>query len=273
MEIRVASLAAPSRVVNEDHAVVSDNLIGVFDGVTEPPGQDTGCIHGTAWFVRHLGAQVIRAHTDAPNEDLRKILADAVIATRADHHGACRLDLPTTPAATVCLLRQHAGNVDYLVLCDTTLVLDHGDRVEVLTDPRFRDTITRLRGTPTETSRGTALPRQITLAKYAHINQDSGYWVAGSDPAAAYQAVTGSATLRGLDAVRRAALLTDGASCAVDMFALMDWRGLLDLLTQHGPAELIARIRGVEAAGGDATRYKQHDDATAAICLFTEEPT
>ena len=65
--------------------------------------------------------------------------------------------------------------------------------------------------------------------------------------------------------------MTDGASAAVEQFGLFDWDGLWDILTVDGPAELIRRVRVAEDADHDGSRrprYKRHDDATAAICLF-----
>ena len=59
------------------------------------------------------------------------------------------------------------------------------------------------------------------------------------------------------------------------MYRLMDWRQLLDVLTEDGPHELIRRVRQAESAdptGADHPRYKRHDDATAALCIIEEHP-
>jgi len=71
--------------------------------------------------------------------------------------------------------------------------------------------------------------------------------------------------------LRRAAHVTDGAASAVEGFSLMDWPGLLDVLTEYGPTTLIQKVRAAENADSDGTlrpRYKRHDDAAAALCLF-----
>jgi hypothetical protein len=91
---------------------------------------------------------------------------------------------------------------------------------------------------------------------------------------AAHEAVTGAMTLRGPDRVRRAALLTDGASCVVEEFELFGWRELLAVLTADGPLALIERVRAAELDDYDGhtrPRYKRHDDANAALCLFDGE--
>jgi hypothetical protein len=110
--------------------------------------------------------------------------------------------------------------------------------------------------------------QELVAAQRRHRNQPGGYWVAGAKPAAAYQAVTGS---RPLDQVSRAALLSDGVSCLVDLYAVVDWPELLDGMQQNGPAHVISRVRKVEDADPTGTRwprYKRSDDATAAFCLL-----
>ncbi|MGH3680366.1 MAG: hypothetical protein ACRDT2_08975, partial [Natronosporangium sp.] len=115
--------------------------------------------------------------------------------------------------------------------------------------------------------------RQAALVRQRRTNQPGGYWIAAATPEAAYHAVTGQCRRTGPDRVRRVALLTDGASCAVDRFCLLDWPGLLDLVTEHGPRELLRRVRVAESAdpaGEHQPRYKRHDDASVALCRFEE---
>jgi hypothetical protein len=110
--------------------------------------------------------------------------------------------------------------------------------------------------------------QELVAAQRRYRNQPDGYWVAGAKPMAAYQAVTGSWPRA---QVRRAALLSDGISCLVELYAVMDWTELLDSLEQYGPIHLISRVREVESAdptGARWPRYKRSDDATAAFCLF-----
>lgn len=269
-EVRLASEPAPGHGTNEDAAFVVGDLVGVLDGVTRADGLDDGCRHGPAWYVQRLAGHLGSAYAAAPAADLPTLLAAAIDAVRGDHQGTCDLSRPSTPAAAVCLLKTNATQIDYLVLCDTPLVLDQGDHVEVVTDTRFASTIRRIRQAV-----GTSPLRQSTVEKYQYINQPGGYWIAAADPRAAFEAVTGRVPLSGPRRVRRAALLTDGASCAVDQFNLFDWSTLLDLVADHGPAELIRRVRHAETcepAGPTRPRYKRHDDATVALCLFQEQP-
>ncbi|WP_230394469.1 hypothetical protein [Plantactinospora alkalitolerans] len=277
MRVCSASVPAPGRAENEDQVFRYGELVGVLDGATVPDGFDTGCVHGPVWYVRQLAARIGLAAADRPAAALTGNLAAAILAVRADHGGRCDLDHPGTPSATVCLLRYGGDHVDYLVLCDSPLVLDLGERVQVISDDRLRTATADLRqkaltvaGAGAELDRATRFRRAVALQR-EQMNQTHGYWVAAANPDAAYHAVAGSLPLHGPDRVRRAALLTDGASGAVEQFGLFDWRGLLDVLSEAGPGELIRRVRLAEAGDGQRrSGFKRYDDATAVLCGFEE---
>lgn len=280
MEVRIASEAAPGKTTNEDYAFALPDLVGVLDGVSVPDGLDTGCIHGPAWYVRRLATHLARAHVKAPMTALAESLAEAIAAVRDDHQGQCDLGHPGTPAGTVSLLRRKEHDVDYLILCDSPLVIDQGDEVQAVTDERFAHAVAELRAAALtgqdaiDSNAHRERVRRTVLAQRHKTNKPDGYWIAAATPEAALHAVTGTLPLTGPDRVRRAALLTDGASCAVEQYDLYDWRGLLDLLASQGPNELIRRVRAAEdtdSSGYAKPRYKRHDDATAALCLFDQE--
>jgi hypothetical protein len=152
--------------------------------------------------------------------------------------------------------------------------------VQVVTDERFARAVADLRAVALAGQAAVGSQEHVERVRFAvsqrlaMANQPGGYWIAAANPEAAYRAVTGTLPLTGFNAVRRAALLTDGASCAVERYDLLGWPGLLDLLTEHGPQKLINRVRAVERADRDGhtrPRYKRHDDATAILCLFCRE--
>ncbi|MFL1379557.1 hypothetical protein [Nocardiopsis protaetiae] len=86
-----------------------------------------------------------------------------------------------------------------------------------------------------------------------------GFWTAGADPRAADEALTGTARLD------RFALMTDGATRAVEVFGDLDWGQAFSLVSDKGPAALIERVRALEDAdpqGRAHPRGKVRDDAT-----------
>lgn len=170
--------------------------------------------------------------------------------------------------------------VEYLVLCDSSVVVEHGAEVNVITDGRHAATVAQIRAEALAVPDAMDSPehadrlRRVLTKQREHTNQPGGYWIAAADPLAAHEAVTGAMSSRGAGRVRRAALLTDGASCAVEEFELFGWSDLLTILTSDGPLALIQRVRAAELDDYDGharPRYKRHDDATAALCLFDGE--
>lgn len=241
MIVRAASatLPTPGRV-NEDFHVVGPDWAFVLDGATAPSGVDSGCVHDVPWLVHHLGAELARrlAVSDQPLPDL---LAEAIDATCAAHADTCDLGNPASPSSTVAVLRAGA-DVEYLVLADSPVVFDDG----VVVDDRLDH-----------------LPSHTVEAVRDLRNQPGGFWVASTKPEAAHEALHGTRS-----GVRRAALLSDGASRYVDAFGLGDWTDLLDLLETRGPTELLRRVRAAEATGPGPRRGKHHDDATAVFLSF-----
>ena len=81
-----------------------------------------------------------------------------------------------------------------------------------------------------------------------------------------------------MGAVRRLAVVTDGAARFVDMFNLGGWESALDAIAQYGPQALIARVRRAENSdplGAVYRRNKSSDDATVvyAEATISTKPT
>lgn len=216
---------------NEDFVAAAPGAVVVLDGCSLPLGMDLGCAHGTAWYSRNLGRRLLSRMLRGGSGALAADLAGAIADVAAMHAGSCDLTHPHTPASTVVALRTIGGSAEYLVLADSTLVLHNVGGLDVLTTP---------------------------IAP--------GY--AAARPAVAGLAITGEAPLDGL---RRAVLMTDGASRPADMFHTLDWRELVHLVAEYGPQALIERTRDTERSDPDGARWprgKRHDDATVALCAF-----
>lgn len=167
------------------------------------------------------------------------------------------------------VLRQAENAWQYLFLADSTLLLDHGSRIEAITDDREAEISQTHRrhmdSLPTGSPEHTEALRSYVETLRAYRNQPGGFWVASSDPAAADNAITGSAEIAD---VTTAALLSDGASRLVDRFALISWADVVDVLAHKGPRAVIDQIREAERcdpAGERWPRGKVCDDATAAF--------
>jgi hypothetical protein len=231
MQISHATDAGPGRP-NEDLVVTGPDWAVVLDGATPWPGVESGCRHGVRWLVQRLGAALAA-----------RLLA-RVAEVRSAHADGCDLDNPDSPSATAALARMRAGRLEYLVLCDSPVVLRRrtGD-ITVIADDR----LARLPG---------GRPYSVEQIR-ANRNAPGGFWVASTRPEAASQARCGSVPL---DEVADAVLCTDGVTRLAEWYG-HSWPAIFGVLAQDGPAALIGRLRERERAQPHPGA-KQHDDAT-----------
>ncbi|WP_017538370.1 protein phosphatase 2C domain-containing protein [Nocardiopsis halophila] len=241
---------------NEDVAAAGAGWAFVLDGATAPPGAADACRHGVRWTVRRLAAELaallgVPAARSAPGAVLAGALEEATVRTRAAHGPGCDPDHPDAPSSTVAAVRAVPGGLEYLVLADSAVLLPvPGGPPRVLTDDR----LDRLPG-------GRPYPPGLVRSLR---NAPGGFWVAGSRPEAAREALTGvhafpAAPDGGED--RRVALLTDGCPRLAERFG-HGWDRVWKCAEDEGPEALITWVRG-EEEGAPPSPGKRHDDATA----------
>ncbi|MEU8127012.1 hypothetical protein AB0B68_07335 [Micromonospora sp. NPDC049049] len=252
---------------NEDFVGAVPGAVVLLDGAGIP-GAESLCSHGVAWYTHRLGGALLGHLSRGDEPDLAAILATAIGAIAAEHGDTCDIADPSSPQATVAMVRAGQGRLDWLLLADSFLVLDQVDAGPlVITDEREmtarRECATPLAGIAQDTPEYDQVRALCVTALRARRNQPGGYWIAKDDPRAAREAVTGSRRIAGLNGV---ALLSNGASRIVSPYGRTDWPGVLDLLRASGPAGVIARVRQVEAQTTGGADARSPDDATVAHC-------
>jgi hypothetical protein len=257
MRTEVVSEPGDAGRPNEDFAGVGVPASGqggcvvVLDGVT-PPKDGTGCVHSVPWFTARLGGAMVELTVSRRDLPLSEILSRAIARTADAHAATCDLSHPRTPQATVVLARWSADLLEYLVLSDSTLLLESPDGTV----------------TPVQDDRLDRLPRGAlvsdAVADATARNKEGGFFTAAADPSVAARAVTGSVPCR---EVRALAALTDGATRWVEKFREGDWTDCFTLLRKEGAQALIDGVRALETADREDRRHlgrgKTHDDATA----------
>ena len=106
MQVTLASRRSPEATSNEDFIAATAGCVVVVDGASVPADLEPGA-HGTAWFARRLGTQLLALLTSQPDHSPADNLAQAIIDAAALHADTCDLDHPGTPSATVAILREH----------------------------------------------------------------------------------------------------------------------------------------------------------------------
>lgn len=255
---------------NEDYAGVLGTCAVLIDGSGAPGDLPTGCIHGVPWFARQLAARLLSDMAAGdPGEGLKEVLASGIGAVARLHDGTCDLSAPGTPAGVLVMARAAAERLDWLVLGDCAIIIEQVDgRITMATDNRLDEVAPAEFQQVLSTAIGTA-EHQAARVAFVSVqqplrNKPGGYPLASADPAAAFQAYTGSVPVT---EVRRAALASDGVT-RFHSFGLGDWPQMLDVLAGDGPGGLFARIRAAENADPEGRlhpRAKRHDDVSVVF--------
>lgn len=248
MEVTYVCQAASALRPNDDFVLAAENFVVVLDGATAPVGVESGCVHDVPWLVAHLGTNLAGVLVREPGAALVDVLREGIAATMRDHAGECDLRNPDSPSSTAAILRCGPEFVDYIVLGDSAVVIEHGDgELVVAHDDR------------------TGHLSDYSVAGVSRLrNSDEGFWVASNRPEAAEKAVVGSVPMA---EVRRAALMTDGITRLVERYG-RSWLDVLERMDKHGARQVVADVRAEELAAPGAYRGKLHDDVTAVLCRF-----
>lgn len=272
MRVTFATEPAQPGRDNEDFVGATADAVVLLDGATAPAGIASPCSHSVRWYSYTLGSTLLAELTQS-TAPLPELLAQGIKRVTSLHDFTCDLSRGDSPSATVVMLRRTADRLDWLVLCDSVLILDTGTaEPTVICDDRLdriaMPTRERLRALPADSPEHAEALREHAKAVSEYRNRDGGFWVASTDPLVAEQALTGTVPA---GTVRAAALLSDGASRLVDCFHLATWRNVLDILHRYGPADLIRRVREAEHTDPHGRRWprgKTYDDATAAYWVM-----
>lgn len=234
---------------NEDRVGAGTDWAFVLDGATAPSGVTSGCRHDVSWLVDRL-AEALRCALGTPMP-LPDVLAVAIDRVRYAHGGGCDLANPDSPSATVALARRSEHGLDYLVLADSAVLFPQPDgTVRAVSDDR----VDRLPG---------GRPYSRRLVRESR-NSPGGFWVASTEPEAAYHAVLGTAR------ANEFALMSDGCTRLVEYYG-HTWESVWRHLRTRGPHSLIDWVREEEGRNGVALG-KLHDDATVLHSVFAPAP-
>lgn len=215
-------------------------------------------------------------------------LATAIAAVAEEHHQTCPPSRESLgPSAAAALVRHRAEALEYLLLGDVTLLIQTESEVAHHCDRRLStvapDTRARIRshlqhGAGYGGSEYRNLVLELVQAERQARNSPDGYWIASNNPAAAYEAETGSVPVGiGPGHTRKFGVLSDGVARAVDLLGVFKtWPRLLDALSADGPAWCIEAVREAERADPDGRHHPRtlpSDDATALVATLVSTIT
>ncbi|MFK0244485.1 hypothetical protein ACIQUM_07290 [Amycolatopsis azurea] len=262
--IEVAAAQLPPHDDSEDKVFTTRTAVIVLDGASAFAPVPIS----PATYAHTLGGTV-RDHLDRdPGVDLADALADAITDTTA----RLGLSAGASPSSTVTVLRRRGDHVDVLVLGDNLVVLPG----RTITDPRLGNLDLPERGRYRrrladgggfdDTHRALLIALQRRQATYR--NRAGGYWIAETDPAAAYHALRATIPI---DQIPWAVLATDGAYTPMRHLDIADWAAI-SALPEPELRDILARCqsweRDVDPGARALVRAKRHDDKTLVTARF-----
>jgi hypothetical protein len=155
--MQVAMATSPGHLgrPNEDFVGAVPGAVVLLDGAGIR-GTEAICRHGVAWYSHTLGAALLARMAYDGGTDLVAALADSIEQVAALHRHTCDIANPSSPQATVAMIRFDEDHTEFLVLADifVVLALSHAEP-QVVTDPREVDVRSEctlpLRGLPAGT--------------------------------------------------------------------------------------------------------------------------
>lgn len=271
----VTAVSVPADVdgENEDAFALGDGVAVVVDGAGLPKELRGGCQHSVHWYADAL-AGAFRNHLDRRDSEMPHALASAIAAVADSHADACRL-AEGSPSATVAAWRLHPETVEYLVLCDASIILGfrEGSATEITDDRITRATTPlveqQLRGIRVQGGFVTAddVRHARRVAVEQTRNRDGGFWCCHTDPVAAFAASHGQVERGALSAIVAA---SDGATRGHQLLGTQSPRDLVATVGAGNSAGVIASIRRAERESQALSEqgFKQHDDATLVAATF-----
>jgi hypothetical protein len=255
------------------------DAVWVLDGATTPASVSSCCDKDARWYVHRLDAALTRQFEVRPELDLRRALAAAISQVQEEHAASCPNPAAGQgPSSTVAIVRRDGPWLDVLVLGDSTILLDHGDRLSIVTDTRLAAIAPELRleiKTALRTGHGYADAAherrrgKLVEAERLYRNRHGGYWIAADDPRAADHAVIARHAIGPTSpSVRRVLLMSDGAERAASLLGIYASNESLLAAAANGPEQCIRRIRTAEAndpTGRHHPRTKLSDDASLVV--------
>jgi Protein phosphatase 2C len=255
---------------SEDVVVVLPNAVAVLDGATALlPGRRSG-----GWYASRLAGQLAGRLAGYPDMELADLLAAAIQALTREHG----LVAGESPASTVAIVRWSAETVEALVLGDSPVVAVTEDGPQVLADERLASLPrtgpgyrARLRDGGGYGDAHLAALRTSAERVDRLRNTEGGYWVAEANPDAAYHAVRAHWPRA---EVRQVLVASDGVSCGIDDYRLLDWPAAVDLVSERGAQAMLDTVRAAEESDPHGTRWpraKPHDDQALAVIDFERD--
>lgn len=268
MTSRVTCWTRSVKPHNEDAVATGTGFLLVADGATSLGG-DPEMNYRTATFTDVLVAEVAAQLEDG------QVTAGALECGLQRAQEICGSHGVTSTLSLACWLD---GAVELALIGDSPVVLETDTGMEMVVDPAFESREKIVLGRVlSQVAAGAGFPAAYAgVAAEQHGNRDTrntgeGMWVVSDYTDAARVVEHMHTATRPDDDLVRLAVMTDGASAAVDTFHALNFAELLYLHENDGLVALFEDLDARELADPERSRYPRlsyRDDATLALARF-----
>lgn len=256
-----------NNIASEDAIGYNNNFYWLLDGATPPnEGNNHDLTHE---YVNTLSACL--SYFSISSNTVEDLLRLSTNETKRIFEQKYDLDnLPYLPYSTVVLV--HVGTqLNYLILGDSTLYLETGDKSYELSDCRLKKVATvereyvhrlRMLNVPENSTEYIEARKRLILEEFKMQNVNGGYWVSTFDSDAVNHAITGKIALNGNTSIL---LASDGFlrilnNC--DYYSSMN--ELVTKIKSKGSTHIISKLRDLEESPSKLKKStsSKHDDAS-----------
>lgn len=280
--LSIATRKKPNKIFNEDLVGFSNNMYWLLDGATIPENQEilNGC--DAVWLVKQISYHLNINSLNSEEKSLEEILEISLKGVQNDFFTKTALTMEQTknhyiPSATLVLIRVLDNYIEYLVLGDSTLLIETDLSFVEITDKRLksvaideRKAIVDLVATGISYNHKNVheLHKKLVAKEQALLNVEGGYWMSSIEPNASKHALYGKI---GFSRNARIALLSDGLTRAYTHFPICDsWESLLNYLKIYGVESCILKVRDYENEDSTGITYKRTKSSDDASGLYLE---
>ncbi|MFL0415883.1 protein phosphatase 2C domain-containing protein [Sphingomonas sp. 179-A 2A2 NHS] len=283
LKVNVAKSDGPGPV-NEDVVGHCPGAAWVIDGATGVGAALLEAPSDAAWLANMADAELRSVLIQSPDTPTRDLVRSVIERCR-DALGRHALREPDGshehPSAAFAMVRVMDGGVEFATLADCRIAYTGEDgnaqlfgttalgAIEGKTIALVERIIDLHPGiTPAELKEA-VLPQLRENRRL--MNKPDGYWVLGTEPAAAEHL---DVMRMPVDAGRRFAIASDGYLRLVELFAVATPHDLLAIDDDEAFAKWLYTLRDLERTEGSCRRYprvKVHDDASFLHCEFQGE--
>jgi hypothetical protein len=267
--------------VNEDAVGHYGDAAWVIDGATGIGGALLDAPSDAAWLAQtasRLLGEVLAQNPELSTVDvLREVMARCGKVLAAEQVRQAE-GVHEHPSAAFAMVRIVDGAAEFTTLADCRIAtLDAAGKARLF----GASTLDAIEGRTLDAARAIleadpditpeALKAQLLpglRANRALMNREGGYWVLGTEPAAADHVWQTTVPLR---PGQRFAIASDGFLRLIELFGAATPADLLALSANEDAARWIARLRDLESEPGSQrrfTRVKPHDDASLVLCAW-----